>query len=239
MQPESFVWTVNEVKLLLRLTLDYKASKLQDGVIVSESMRIRHPHENTRAAFSDSSPWNPVSKKCVYRILVDDWPKRCKTCAFTQKSVSVWKGCHSKKIALFWFKFLPQNFKVYLEFLTKSIAGEGKVYIFVWSVCCICSYVLILNEKKKSSHKEDIWLFACFIIWTFLIISVSMAGLTCPGAPGSKTNCWAIVFNPIYFLLPIYFVQCSYIGKNNMAPGLLGGNLWYDMTFQKMQHVSA
>ena len=29
-KPEAFVWTVNEVKLLLRLTLDYKASKLQD-----------------------------------------------------------------------------------------------------------------------------------------------------------------------------------------------------------------
>ena len=29
-KPESFVWTGNEVKLLLRLTLDYKASKLQE-----------------------------------------------------------------------------------------------------------------------------------------------------------------------------------------------------------------
>ena len=28
--PELFVWTVNEVKLLLRLTLNYKASKLQE-----------------------------------------------------------------------------------------------------------------------------------------------------------------------------------------------------------------
>ena len=29
-KPESFVWTVNEVELLLRLTLNYKASKLQE-----------------------------------------------------------------------------------------------------------------------------------------------------------------------------------------------------------------
>ena len=29
-KPESFVWTGNEVELLLRLTLDYKASKLQE-----------------------------------------------------------------------------------------------------------------------------------------------------------------------------------------------------------------
>ena len=29
-KPEAFVWTVNEVELLLRLTLDYKASKLQE-----------------------------------------------------------------------------------------------------------------------------------------------------------------------------------------------------------------
>ena len=27
-KPESFVWTVNEVELLLRLSLDYKESKL-------------------------------------------------------------------------------------------------------------------------------------------------------------------------------------------------------------------
>ena len=27
---ESFVWTINEVELLLRLTLDYKESKLQE-----------------------------------------------------------------------------------------------------------------------------------------------------------------------------------------------------------------
>ena len=29
-KPESFVWTSNEVELLLRLALDYKASKLQE-----------------------------------------------------------------------------------------------------------------------------------------------------------------------------------------------------------------
>ena len=29
-KPESFVWTVNEVELLLQLRLNYKASKLQE-----------------------------------------------------------------------------------------------------------------------------------------------------------------------------------------------------------------
>ena len=29
-KPEAFVWTVNEVELLLQLTLDCKASKLQE-----------------------------------------------------------------------------------------------------------------------------------------------------------------------------------------------------------------
>ena len=33
-KPESFVLTVNQVELLLRLTLDYKASKLQERLNV-------------------------------------------------------------------------------------------------------------------------------------------------------------------------------------------------------------
>ena len=41
------------------------------------------------------APRDSVSKKCIfrcciYRIHVDGWPKWCKTCVFTQKSVSVW-----------------------------------------------------------------------------------------------------------------------------------------------------
>ena len=40
-------------------------------------------------------PWDPFSKKCVlrrcfYRIRVDGRPKRCNTCAFSQKNVFVW-----------------------------------------------------------------------------------------------------------------------------------------------------
>ena len=34
-----------------------------DGIIVSESMQIRHAHENGRAAFSDFSTLRPVFKK--------------------------------------------------------------------------------------------------------------------------------------------------------------------------------
>ena len=112
-KPESFVWTVNEVELLLRLTLNSRevgckkgsissAARTQacspqllllllllllwdvvgfrgqrqevegwgDGVIVLESMPIRRPHENWRAAFSDFSTLIPFSKKCVFRHCV-------------------------------------------------------------------------------------------------------------------------------------------------------------------------
>ena len=78
-KPESFVWTNNEVKLLLWLTLNYKASKLQergfrgrrpevegwgDGVIVSESIHTR------TQGFWIFPPWDPFSKKCVFRRCV-------------------------------------------------------------------------------------------------------------------------------------------------------------------------
>ena len=58
-KPESFVWAVNDVELLLRLTLNYKACKLQE-----------------RAAFSDFSTLRPVFKKVhfqgyVFRICVE------------------------------------------------------------------------------------------------------------------------------------------------------------------------
>ena len=111
-KPELFVWTDNEVELLLQLTLDYKVSKLKetrtqavvhhcccatsqgsevkvcgDGVINTESMQIRRAHKNARAAFSPG-----FSKKCVFRLRVDDQPKQFKTCALTIKCVSVWKG---------------------------------------------------------------------------------------------------------------------------------------------------
>ena len=111
-KPEAFVWTDNEVELLLRLTLDYKASKLQetrtqavvrhccccccyetlrgsagwgDGVIVLESMRIRRPHENGRAAISDFSTLRPVLKKMHFQ---DPCGRSAKTmqymCVFTR-----------------------------------------------------------------------------------------------------------------------------------------------------------
>ena len=118
-KPESF----NEVELLLRLTLNYKASKLQktrtqavvrqcccyemlqgrrlevvgwgNGVIVLESMQIAVHMKTWGLHFWIFPPWDPVSKKCIFRccifkIRVDDRPKQCKTCAFPQKSVSVW-----------------------------------------------------------------------------------------------------------------------------------------------------
>ena len=34
-KPESLAWTVNEVELLLRLTLNYKESELQEGLNIS------------------------------------------------------------------------------------------------------------------------------------------------------------------------------------------------------------
>ena len=60
-----------------------------DGVIVLESMQIRCPHENGRAAFLDFSTLSKkcVFRRCVFRIRVDGRPKRCNTRAFSQKSV--------------------------------------------------------------------------------------------------------------------------------------------------------
>ena len=41
------------------------------------------------------SPCDQVSKKCIFRIHVDDWPKWCNTCMFTQKSISTWTASKS------------------------------------------------------------------------------------------------------------------------------------------------
>ena len=96
-KPEAFVWIDNEVELLLRLTLDYKVSKLQetrtqavvrhccyetsqgsevegyrwrgDGAIDMESMRIQCPRENVRAALSDFSTQRPGFKKVCLQNL--------------------------------------------------------------------------------------------------------------------------------------------------------------------------
>ena len=124
-KPELFVWTDNEVQLLLWLTLDYKASKLQETRTQAavhhccccccyETCAVqrskargrgvgRWRHWNGKYADLPSTrkregcvfpPWDPVSKKwvfrrCVYRIHVDDRPKQCTCSAFILKSVSV------------------------------------------------------------------------------------------------------------------------------------------------------
>ena len=67
-----------------------------DGVIDTQRMWTHRPHKDAGAAFwGFFPPWDQVSKQCVYRhciyrIHVDDQPKRCKTCAFTHRSVSMW-----------------------------------------------------------------------------------------------------------------------------------------------------
>ena len=127
-KPESFVWTVNEIKLLLRLTLNCKSGKLQERHEHKHVVRccccyetswgsevggkrsrwwchrfgkyadLLSTQKHKGSVFQIFPPWDLVSKKCifrhcVYRIHVDDWPKRCKTCVFTLKSVSIWTGC--------------------------------------------------------------------------------------------------------------------------------------------------
>ena len=66
----------------------------ENGVIDTKSMRIHYPNKNARATFSDFSTLRPGLKKLrlqalFYRIHLDDQPKRCKTFAFTHKSVSI------------------------------------------------------------------------------------------------------------------------------------------------------
>ena len=63
------------------------------GAIASSKHKVCRVADQTntqRQRFRIFPPWEPVSKKCVYRIHVDDRPKRCKTCVFTHKSVSTW-----------------------------------------------------------------------------------------------------------------------------------------------------
>ena len=61
-----------------------------DGIIDMKSMQIHCPHENARAAFSDFSTRKLGFRHCIYRIHVDNRPKRYKTFTFTHKSVSMW-----------------------------------------------------------------------------------------------------------------------------------------------------
>ena len=57
-----------------------------DRVIVLESIWIRRPHENRRAVILDFSTLRPV-----FRIHVDDWPKRCNGC-FSKKTLPSGRG---------------------------------------------------------------------------------------------------------------------------------------------------
>ena len=62
-----------------------------DGVIVLESMRIRRPHENGRAAFSDFSTLRPIFKKVRFQALrfQDPYGRSAKTmqymCVFAKE----------------------------------------------------------------------------------------------------------------------------------------------------------
>ena len=44
--------------------------------------------------FRISPPWDPFSKKCIFRHCIfktaNKWPKRCNTCAFSPRSIFVW-----------------------------------------------------------------------------------------------------------------------------------------------------
>ena len=80
--------------LLLWDVMGFRGRRLEvegwgDGVIILESMQIRHPRENGRLRFRIFPPWDPFSKKCVFkhcvfRISVADWPT---TCVFSHKNV--------------------------------------------------------------------------------------------------------------------------------------------------------
>ena len=62
----SVAWT-RACSLPLLLLLLWDVAGWGDGVIILESMRIRHPHENRRAAFSEFSTLRPVLKKVRFQ----------------------------------------------------------------------------------------------------------------------------------------------------------------------------
>ena len=87
-RPGSFVWTHNEVEMQLRLTLDYKVSKLQESVDwescqskymdITNSFRAQYPRELTddfpHDAVTISMTQVTTKLKCIrgkYRWAVD------------------------------------------------------------------------------------------------------------------------------------------------------------------------
>ena len=63
-----------------------------DGVIDTESMQIRSPHENARAAFSDFSTLRPSFKKVRFQALRLQDP--CRQSAQTMENMSVYTKEH-------------------------------------------------------------------------------------------------------------------------------------------------
>lgn len=69
-----------------------------DPLKMTENAVVHIPGARTGGLrFRISPPWDPFSKKCVFRrcvfrIRMDGRPKRCNTCAFSQNGVVVWTG---------------------------------------------------------------------------------------------------------------------------------------------------
>ena len=100
----SAAWTWASSPPLLLLLWDVAGFRVRrqegwgDGVIVSESMQIRHPHRNGRAAFSDFSTLGPVFKKVRFQPLCfqDLCGRSAKTmqyiCVFRKRAFSSGRG---------------------------------------------------------------------------------------------------------------------------------------------------
>ena len=105
-KPESFVWTNNEVKLLLWLTLNYKASKLQERGFRGRRVGRwchrfgKYPHENARVL--DFSTLRPFFKKVCFQALRLQDPWGCVSCPWTLRHVDQGNQTSDLLIARCW-----------------------------------------------------------------------------------------------------------------------------------------
>ena len=78
--------------LLLLLLLLWDVEGRGDDVIILESMQIRRPHENGRAAFSDFSTLRPVFKKVCLQDPCGRSAKTMQNVCFRKRALSSGRG---------------------------------------------------------------------------------------------------------------------------------------------------
>ena len=104
----------------LLLLLLWDVAGWGNGVIILESMRIRCPHENGRAAFLDFSTLRPIFKKVHFQALrfQDPYGRSAKTmqyaCVFAKQCCRLDGACNNIKKNTFyvWVMVTPHIFSV-------------------------------------------------------------------------------------------------------------------------------